>query len=625
MRCFFSILLICVVTTAIFGCKSTVFTRSPTPKHRWFAAFASPETAPKQELTLDPDTVTIESPDESLAAISDEGKTFGEAFDTAKKVNREITERYSNRLERKTQLSSRYLDGGESDDGADADSLFSETRTTGQDLYKSASDLEESFRNTVFKKNGECYKLNFSGMIALGLANSPEFYSSRIQPSITETAEAQALAKFDPKLTGTLKAHQSDTRDWGEDYSVPDYKIQTELGLSKFYATGTTLALGGYFSHSPGSDRRYYVNDDINNVSLQLTQSLLQGRGIGVNLADVRKARIDTMVSQYEFRDQAIQFIAQIEVAGWDYIGAVRTLQTYRDSYRLSKQNLDETIERINKGVQSSVEQHALVSELMSMESQMTASIREVEIQRLTLLMKILPHNREYWKADIDLEFDLLPVCDYLMSSDQHIEIAKLQRPDLNEARLRIQKGRLDLVKTRDGLLPKLDFFTNLSYTGTSTRENPPNAWSTGDNTWFGEVGVTLERPLGNRAAKAANRASVFSQAQQRLALDNLTHQAESNVYMCYCNVLTTWKQIQYQTLQTKAAWATYVAEKQRMQNGLSTTFMVTQAQEKWSKSRQDEIRYVIDFRKALIELYVADGSLLDRRGVHLQMHGTCL
>ena len=39
-------------------------------------------------------------------------------------------------------------------------------------------------------------------------------------------------------------------------------------------------------------------------------------------------------------------------------------------------------------------------------------------------------------------------------------------RPDLREARLGVQRGDLELVKTKNGLLPRLDLFVSLGKTG---------------------------------------------------------------------------------------------------------------------------------------------------------------
>ena len=44
-----------------------------------------------------------------------------------------------------------------------------------------------------------------------------------------------------------------------------------------------------------------------------------------------------------------------------------------------------------------------------------------------------------------------------------HLKVAKEYRPDLRQANLLLSKGELDVIQTRNGLLPKLDVFFTLS------------------------------------------------------------------------------------------------------------------------------------------------------------------
>ena len=49
---------------------------------------------------------------------------------------------------------------------------------------------------------------------------------------------------------------------------------------------------------------------------------------------------------------------------------------------------------------------------------------------------------------------------------------------------------------------------------------------------------------------------------------------------------------------------------------GKSTSFLVAQAQRDLLASRIAEVRAIVNYLKALIDLYRQDGSLLERRGI---------
>jgi outer membrane protein TolC len=60
-------------------------------------------------------------------------------------------------------------------------------------------------------------------------------------------------------------------------------------------------------------------------------------------------------------------------------------------------------------------------------------------------------------------------------------------------------------------------------------------------------------------------------------------------------------------------------SEMERFDVGASTTLLVAQAQRDLLASRIAEVEAVVNYRIALIELYLVEGSLLERRGVRIE------
>lgn len=57
---------------------------------------------------------------------------------------------------------------------------------------------------------------------------------------------------------------------------------------------------------------------------------------------------------------------------------------------------------------------------------------------------------------------------------------------------------------------------------------------------------------------------------------------------------------------------------------GSASSSQVARAQRDLLRRRLDEVEAVADYRKALVELYRLDGSLLERRGIEVAGQGTC-
>ncbi|MDR2115505.1 MAG: TolC family protein [Planctomycetaceae bacterium] len=510
------------------------------------------------------------------------------------------------------------------------DSIFQRNRQNGNKKYSSyefaensVSSQEHDFHHRMFQKNGQVFKLNLSGAIALGLSNNPDLCLNRLQPSITETNEAIVLAKFDPQLQAKVQGKTGKSL-YGDAMGYypprrPESSVTTDFGIQKYFTSGSTFGINGSFDNSHNQEVREKFNTVTDVVSLQFQQHLLNGGGYGVNLADVRQARFQSLISQYEFRAYVQNFVAKIEWACWDYIAAARALEESREMYALTEQNWKETIERINAGTQAAADRFSFVSQLSQLESQLLKASCDLETARVALMQLILPHAKEFWNTDIELSYDLIPTGDYLMNCDGHIELAKRNRPDIAQARLQIKSGQLDVLKTRNGLLPKLDFFMSVDWMGYAEVVNPQvlNATEKRDDLST-TIGLSLEHQLGNRSARANDRAARLTLTQQKMSLDNLIHLAESDVYKYYTNVIQSLKIVQHNAIEVAAAQSMFEAENERMKDRLSTAFIVAQAQNQWSQARYQELTNAINFRKNLVYLYLTDGSLLERRGISL-------
>ena len=122
------------------------------------------------------------------------------------------------------------------------------------------------------------------------------------------------------------------------------------VGASEFFPTGTWADLEfGVVQR----DRTIVTNPDEEyeaDLSFTVTQALLRGRGLDVNLASLRQARLNTRASEYELRGLAQSLLAEVENAYWDYTLAGESVKIYEASLHLGEQLTKETKERIALG-----------------------------------------------------------------------------------------------------------------------------------------------------------------------------------------------------------------------------------------------------------------------------------
>ncbi len=453
--------------------------------------------------------------------------------------------------------------------------------------------------------------------ILLGLENNQALKLQRLDPKIAQTFASQQAAVFDPVLAASGSYQDQQAEQALRAGPPTNYEARTTSGqvaLTEKLPTGTrvnaqgttTLLDSSLYSDPFGSTR----------AGVSLTQSLLQGFGMAVNLASLRQARLDTLSSEYELRGFAEALIARLETAYWEYALARRQVDIVTNSLKVAEQQLADTEGRVAVGKLATIELAAARAEVASRHEALIAASSAREKARLILLQVVNPPGTNLWQRDITL---LDPPADpggRLDDVEAHVAVALQQRPELNQARLNIQRGTLEVVKTRNGLLPKLDLFANLGRTGyAESFGSTISKVSSSDHPDY-TVGVMLEYPLGNRDAEARHERAALGLDRSREALDNLQQLVEVDVRTAYIDVLRAREEIAATAATRQFREEAMRAENEKFNVGKSTTLLVAQAQRDYLFSQVAEIRSVINHLQSLVQLYRLEGSLLERRGI---------
>jgi outer membrane protein len=233
----------------------------------------------------------------------------------------------------------------------------------------------------------------------------------------------------------------------------------------------------------------------------------------------------------------------------------------------------------------------------------------------LKLLRLLNPPGPGLWSREVKLIHQpTLPKIE-MEAVDRHVAVSARMRPMLNQARLDLLRGDLELVKTRDGLLPLLDLFATLGKSGYANSYGDALGNLDGNN-FDALAGVRLAYPISNREARARHRQAQLNRKQAEKALDNLSQLVEMDVRSAYIEVGRTRQQIDASSVTRTFDEEKLRTETEKLRVGKSTSFLVAQAQRDLLASRIAEVRAIVNYLKALIDLYRQDGSLLERRRV---------
>jgi outer membrane protein TolC len=196
-----------------------------------------------------------------------------------------------------------------------------------------------------------------------------------------------------------------------------------------------------------------------------------------------------------------------------------------------------------------------------------------------------------------------------------HVEAAEKFRSDLNQARLQANRGDLEVVKTKNGLLPKLDVFVSLGATGYS-RVFAQSFGRINDHNYDIMAGLSYEQPIGNRAAKATYEHAVLSRDQAIESVGNLALLVEQDARNAYIELHRAKEEVAASAVTLKFRQEALRAEKAKFDNGKSTSLLVAQAERDLLQAQITQIQAQVIYLNDFVELYRLTGTLLQRRGI---------
>lgn len=465
-------------------------------------------------------------------------------------------------------------------------------------------------------KSADTLKIDLQEAILTALEHNPSLSIQRLTPKISRTVVKEQGAIYDPTISASAnKTKTKQQRFLGsrpEPFELITDRSQYDAGLSQNLPFGTSVSANVAMTTALSN---IYTDQYSGNVGITITQSLLQGFGLGANLASLRRARLDYEISRAELRRIAEEVIASVEKAYWDLYLTREEINIQQRSLELANKQLKESQERVAVGKLPELELAAVHAEVATRKEALIDAQSRYEQARLRLLYLLNPSQKPSWTTvPWPLDRPFVPT-DTLDALEIHEQLAMKYRPDLKQARLSLKKGEVEIARTRNGLLPRLDFFITLGRTTYSKifREAIPDVQSP-----FYEIngGLTFSFPITDRKAIAQYARAKYSQEQLELALRNMEQLVQWDVRSAYIEVLRSREQISATRVARELQAKKLDAELEKFRVGKSTNFLVLQAQRDLTASQLNEARAMVAYLNALVNLYLMEGTLLERRGI---------
>lgn len=450
-------------------------------------------------------------------------------------------------------------------------------------------------------------ELTASDAVLAALRNNKSLHVRAIEPAVSLTREVKADAAFDPALSSGVTHTQSVTPPAAE-----TRKTQGEVELSKKLFSGSEITLDIASGRTSGNRAG---GAQSTRLAVSFSKPFLRGGGRDVNLAALNQAKLDTISSTHELQAFTETLILEVTRTYWDYALAQREIEIYENSLEVAKQQLREAELMVEIGRLAEVELVAAKSEAALREQSLVSVRGRRDALRLKLLAMISPpQTLDAWETRIDAVSEFSIPSMELGGLVELLDAAMENRPDLVLARLTLERGALDVVRTRNGLLPYLDFFVTLGGTGYagSFRDSAGGVFSDGEDL---SLGFTYNAALGRRDARAGHEQSLLKIEQNKLAVENMALTVQEDVRAAWIELDTAKKQIEASRAVLMLQDEKLRRETEKFRVGRSTSLNVAQAQRDYLQAQVDEARTIADYSVDLISLYKSTGTLAERYG----------
>jgi outer membrane protein len=346
-----------------------------------------------------------------------------------------------------------------------------------------------------------------------------------------------------------------------------------------------------------------------------LTQPVLRDFGTDVNLSEVRVARKNKLISELELQASALAMVSEVMRTFYDLAFSSEQENFRREEITVASRMLNDKRTGLERGVESSRE-YARAEIAVSESVEKLVLTENIRIEHEISLMRLLAEDQE-----VGLGHQLTPLPRYVYNKVRYDSQALLaealkNRPDYLAARQKVERENIKLVFAKNQTLPRLDVKGTVAVNGLgdSVGQSMSRAYS-GDNPQY-SIGILLSIPFGNREA-LGKRDEALAQKQQAVA----TLKQVENTVVLDINRSLEVIEVNYRRLEAMRKLRDHVSsafdeEKARLEKGLATEIDVLKFHRDYTEARTRALAALADYNKAIVALYTATGTLLQRENV---------
>jgi outer membrane protein TolC len=481
-----------------------------------------------------------------------------------------------------------------------------------------------------FVTPGPRVDLRIEEAVQRGLEKNIDIGVARITPRLTDFTLAGLDANYRLNLTSAVN-----------NVSNTQFPTQTIQGITQNTTTSTqnwsagfaqNLYWGGGNYTVNWTNRRLFSPSNVNirnpqissGITANLTQPLLRGFRIDATRAALQTNRISQENDEISLRTTMASTEANVRNAYWDLIYAIQAVEAAQNSYNLAAKLVQDNQSRVEIGTLAPIDVVSAQAEQATRRQTLVQTQATVRTSELALKRLIVSGTDDpLWTASIN-PTDVPGTAPEAIDLEAALTRALKERTDLQQSLNTLRISDINLRNQVDQTRPQLNL--NAIYglngiggtflqrtgvvdpiTGGTISQTIPSGYldalrgitKLDAPTWT--VGLNLAYPLGRSAQEANVARSRLSLSQTQAQLKALELQIATDVTSAGLTVQSSLESVQASGAARELAQKRLEAAQSKYEVGMATNFEVVQAQRDNADAQNNELRAILNYRKALV------------------------
>jgi outer membrane protein len=484
-----------------------------------------------------------------------------------------------------------------------------------------------------FVTPGPRVDLPIDDAVMRGMEKNIDISVARITPRLTDFTIAGLEANYRVNLTSST----SNTKTTDLPRVTTQGISEPTTSVRESWASGIAQNMwkgGGNYSLS-WTNSRFNSPSSINirnpqfqsGLTANLTQPLLRGLKIDATRAALKTNRLTQQNDEISLTATTATTEANIRNAYWDLVFAIQAVEAAQNSFDLANRLVEDNKMRVEIGTLAPIDIVSAQAEAASRRNTLVQSQATVRTSELALKRLIVSGTDDpLWTSSLN-PVDRPSTTPEPINLEAAVTRALSQRTDLQQSKNSLQISDINLQNQVDATKPQLNLTATYGLAGlggpifsTSRITDPATGIATTTSTLLQQsgyvdalrnisgfdaptwtVGLNFAYPLGKSAQDATVARSKLSLDQTKVNLKALELQIATDVTNAALTVQSSLESVQATAAARELAQKRLEAAQSKMEVGMATNYEVVQAQRDFADSRNNELRAVLNYRKALV------------------------